>query len=201
MANEYLTLVELKGLLGIDAADTSEDAPLNLACEAASRAIDRFTGDKFWLDPAPVTRHFTADGSTWVRTYPIGSIDGLVVKVDADDDLVFEGTLVTGTDFVLWPVDAALDGEPYRRLLARGTTWPTTSEFPPVQVTARFGWPAVPAGVKQAAGIQAARYFKRKDSPFGVAGASDVSTIMLRAQLDPDVQELLRSFKRGWWAL
>jgi hypothetical protein len=78
-----------------------------------------------------------------------------------------------------------------------GTDWPT--EAGAVKVTATFGWPAVPAEVRQAALIQAVRLFKRKGSPFGIAGSpEDGSEMRLLSRLDPDVENLLRHLRRPW---
>ena len=58
----------------------------------------------------------------------------------------------------------------------------------------------VPDGVKVATLLQAARYFKRRESPYGIAGSPEMGSEMrLRAELDPDVINLVRPF-RAWWA-
>jgi hypothetical protein len=64
-----------------------------------------------------------------------------------------------------------------------------------VQVTARWGWPAVPEPVRSACGILAGRLFKRADSLLGVAGFGDLGAITLRA-VDPDVQRMLAPYVR-----
>jgi hypothetical protein len=62
--------------------------------------------------------------------------------------------------------------------LACGTT---TVQFSPV-----------PAEVKLATELQASRWAKRRDAPFGVAGSPELgSELRILAKLDPDVEILL----------
>lgn len=57
----------------------------------------------------------------------------------------------------------------------------------------------VPAAVRMGTLIQAARFFKRKDSPFGIAGSPEMGNeTRLLSRLDPDVA-LLVSTERNWW--
>ncbi|MBL7492517.1 hypothetical protein, partial [Frankia sp. AgW1.1] len=88
------------------------------------------------------------------------------------------------------PTDALDRGWPVTSLLRPGAYW---LEFATIQtrirVTARWGWPAVPDDIVQAAQIQATRLFKRKDSPEGVAGSADWGVIRI-GRTDPDVAAL-----------
>jgi hypothetical protein len=65
-----------------------------------------------------------------------------------------------------------------------------------VQVTAVFGWPAIPEPVTQATIIQASRIFKRYDSPLGVAGFGDLGAIRVSRYLDPDMAQLVEPYRR-----
>ena len=53
-----------------------------------------------------------------------------------------------------------------------------------------------PDQVREAAIIQTSRLYRRADAPFGVVGSDQYGTTMLRARLDPDVQEMLGRFRR-----
>lgn len=58
----------------------------------------------------------------------------------------------------------------------------------------------MPAVVSSACLIQAARFFVRRDSSYGIAGSPELGNeLRLLARLDPDVALLLTSVKR-WWA-
>ena len=53
----------------------------------------------------------------------------------------------------------------------------------------------VPAMVKLATEIQAARWYKRPDAPFGVVGSAEFGNFArLQQQLDPDVEVLLSGY-------
>ncbi|OSZ58671.1 hypothetical protein OQI_20405 [Streptomyces pharetrae CZA14] len=192
MANEYVTLAELKAQLQIEPSDTSRDADLNRARTAASRSIDRTTGRRFWLDPQPVRRTFTPggrivrgdDGELFLLD-DIGSEDGLVVETGS-------GTSWSAvTEYETSPDNALADGRPItglRRVL--GTWGMATSRL---RVTARFGWPVVPDDINQAALLQATRLFKRKDSPEGIIGSAEWGVRNL-SRRDPDVWALIEPF-------
>jgi hypothetical protein len=65
-----------------------------------------------------------------------------------------------------------------------------------VDVTARFGWNAVPAGVSGATWLQVNRWNARRESPYGVAGSpTEGSEVRLSAVLDPDVRAILSGAK------
>lgn len=53
----------------------------------------------------------------------------------------------------------------------------------------------VPAMVKLACEIQATRWYKRPDAPFGAIGSPEFGTVaQLRAKLDPDVELMLSGY-------
>jgi hypothetical protein len=198
----YASTAELKAYISPGIADGADDAALVLALEAASRAIDHYTGRQFGLAEEPEARIF---GSTWpgrtaVVIDDLMTEEGLEVRTRTDgsvwgDPLELEGA----SGFSLYPWNAATDGRPWTMLVAAsGVRWPPGDRA--VQVVARWGWTAVPAEVRQACLIQAVRIWKRKDSPFGVAGSPEFgSEVRLLSKLDPDVAVLLGGLKR-WWA-
>ena len=200
----YATLDELKGWVGIPTADTGDDATLQLALDAASGQVDQFCDRTFTADGAPTVRVYSPQLGGALVVDPISSTTGLVVATDDNGDGTYETTWTLGTDYRLDPANAAVTGRPYTRLIALGTRWfPRNQYRPTVSVTALFGWPgSVPAQVKEAALIQAERLWKRKDAPFGVAGSVEFGSEMrLLAKLDPDVESLLRPFRRQWWVV
>jgi hypothetical protein len=70
-----------------------------------------------------------------------------------------------------------------------------------VEVAALWGWTSVPPTIMQANLIQAARFLKRRDAPFGVAGSLELgSEIRLLSKLDPDVALMVGAYKRNWGA-
>ncbi|MFF0510960.1 phage gp6-like head-tail connector protein [Streptomyces sp. NPDC004250] len=195
MAREYVTAADLKAQLGIDPDDTTKDARAARAVKAASRAIDRATGRAghgFWLDEAPTARSYRLDGRI------VCEGDGDVLLVDEIGDTA--GLLVEASSGESWsavtgwetrPDNALADGKPVDSLLRVGRTWGLASTR--IRVTARFGWPAVPDDIAEAAMIQASRLFKRADSPEGVMGSAEWGVVRL-SRRDPDVWNLIEPY-------
>lgn len=199
----YASKEELKQFVGIPTADVADDTVLTLALDSASAQIDAYTDRTFGDDDTVTSRDYMVTDTGRLDVDPISTLTGLVVATDSDDDGTFETTWTLGTDYRVEPLNAAAAGVPWDRIVALGTRWfPRLSYRPGVRVTARFGWPGgtAPAAVKHATLIQASRLFKRKDSPFGVAGSVEFgSELRLLAKLDPDVESLVRPYRRSWW--
>jgi hypothetical protein len=192
VANEYGTLAALKSKLGIETDDTTRDALLTSALASASRGIDKTCGRRFWLDPAAVQRTFRLPGRVvreddgdLLLVDDIGSITGLVVETGSGASF----TAVTG--YETSPDNALADGKPITGLLRVLGSWGTATTR--VRVTARFGWPAVPDDITEAALIQASRLYKRKDSPEGIIGSAEWGVRNL-SRRDPDVWALIEPY-------
>lgn len=200
---DYVTASELKAHLRV--TDTADDTELGIAITAASRAIDRSAGRQFGLNGSAVARVYTWDGR-YIEGLPAVEIDdlmtstGLVIKLDDSGSGTYGSAL---TDVDPWPWNAVADGRPWTHLVFRSYA----SGFPSlysqgVQVTANWGWTAVPDVVKQACLIQASRFFVRRDSQYGVAGSPETGTeLRLLDRLDPDVAVLLSTVRRHWGAV
>ena len=195
MANEYAQLATLKAHLNIESGDTSRDALLSQALATASRGIDRACGRRFYLDAAPVQRTYNPlrrvvreDDGEILLVDDIGSVTGLVVETGSGGNW----TAVTGYETV--PDNALADGRPVTGLLRPNGIWSwNISSTTRVGITAQFGWPAVPEEVVQATLIQAARLYRRKDSPEGVTGSAEWGVVRL-SRRDPDVWNLIEQF-------
>jgi hypothetical protein len=201
-APDYCTVAEVKSYLRID--DTDDDVLLGLWVTAASRAVDKHCGRQFGQVASTETREYRPDRSDhhhdhyrqwWPYwTHYLGAhvyqIDDLM---DVDDLTVIDADANVITDYELGPVNAPQKGRPYERLI--------THHRGPLTLDGLWGWPAVPAAVKVATMLQAARLAARRDSPFGIAGSpSDGSELRLLATLDPDLKTSLSGFRRDWWA-
>jgi hypothetical protein len=102
----------------------------------------------------------------------------------------------------LKPVNAAAEGQPWTNLIVNRDSAVTPGGTEDgIEVTATFGWTAVPVPIKQATAMQASRFLSRRDSPFGVAGSPEAGNeIRLLPKLDPDVALTVRSYYRWWGA-
>lgn len=202
VGSDYATLAELKTQLTI--TDAADDASLTAALTESSRAIDEHCGRHFDVPSAVSVRVFEPNDDTSLEVDDIATTTGLVVRTDDNDDGAFETTWAISTDFIVAPHNAITDGLPVTRLTGVGSRgFPIGTMRPTVQVTAQFGWVAVPAQVKRATLIMAARLFRRRNTPEGVAGGSDFGVVRISRWEDPDVVRLLAPFVRpgratGW---
>jgi hypothetical protein len=166
MMLDYLTTTEAKEYVGNNADSFSTIAE---TVAAVSRLIDNYCGDFFGQledDRTFVVR----DG---VATF--GPYSPLVAATSA-----------TAAYELVDPAPSA-EPRPYRSL---------TSSVEEITVTGTWGWPQLPAAVKQACRLQVARVFKRQDSPLGVAGFGEFGVVRV-TQLDPDVKAMLAAYRRG----
>jgi hypothetical protein len=199
VTNGYTTLVLLKAYLGISVSIM--DTQLEAAINAASRSIDNYCGRRFWIDPSVVTRTFAGNGSNLLDLPDgIATTTGLVVKTDTAADGTFATTWAAG-DYQLLPVNAPYafpEAEPWTQIQAIGshTFLAGTATRPNmVQITAKWGWPAVPDPIVQACLIKASRLFHRKDSPQGIAGFGEFGPVRLSRTEDADVEALLNPYR------
>jgi hypothetical protein len=200
ITNGYTTLSALKAAL--DITDNVDNEPLEAAIEAASRQIDAHCGRgrKFWQDSTVVARKYTPILATRVVTADISTLTS--VKVDTTDDGTFDTTLTISTDFQVEPVNAAAEYpvQPWTSIrLLDGTLSSFTrlaSGRPVVEVTAKFGWSAVPDAVERACVIQARSVFKSQDTTFGSFALSLDGQPLRVPALDPMARAQLEPFVR-----
>lgn len=185
LERNYVGLDVLKASLNI--SDTSRDALLLGNLAAAARMIDAHCGRRFYADQAASTRVFRvsagARSERLIVVDDIASLTDLAVETGA-------GTTWTAVadGYEVGPDNALAIGQPLTVLYAAtGAGWLTGVSQ--VRVTARWGWPAVPAEVAQATLIQATRLYRRKDSPEGVMGSAEWGAVRI-TRVDPDVQAL-----------
>ena len=187
---DYCTTAELKAHLRID--DSVDDTELGAVITATSRAIDKHCGQFFYSTTG--ARVYTPTSPGWVATHPIASTSGLSVVTGTDGTYSTSWTL--NTDYVLKP-DNGLDDAgmtvPYSRLVAVTRGFPVRPR-PTVEVTATFGWAAVPDAVNRACLIKAARVFRRRDTPEGIAGGVEFGAIRVSSREDPDAAMLLAPY-------
>lgn len=204
-APDYCTAAELKSWMRITV--NTEDTLLGFTVTAASRAVDGYCNRQFGSVTPAVTRYYQWDGTCdgWRAVLLIDdlqTVTDLVVATDDDDDGTADTTLTLGTDFDLWPLNAAADGVPWTGIMLRPSAPVTFPKVPrAVHVTAKFGWTAVPDAVVQATLMQGARFFSRRNAPFGVAGSPELgSEVRLLEKLDPDLGAGLGHLVRPWGA-
>lgn len=200
LGDPYATITDLKNYLKLPLSDTTRDTNLTSAVNSATGDIEKHCHRQFNLDTAVSQRIYQPDSWIDVRTDDFGTLTGLIVDIDPSGTGNFGQTL-GALDYEVYPLNGIVDGTPgwpYNRLLATGgPLFPimTLRRRGTVRVTARYGWPTVPAPIKQACLIIAAQKFKLNDAPWGVAGMTEFGTAV-RIREIPLVKETLVPYIR-----
>lgn len=195
LGDNYITLTELKDRLGI--SDTVDDTVLNSAITAASRGVDHYCRRQFNKTTTASARTFYPSHSRLVMVHDFHTTTGLVVKTDTGDDGTF-ATTWAAADFQLEPLNGVVDGVegfPYWKVRAVDSELFPAEHRATVQVTAQWGWNAVPGPVKEATFIVAQDIAKLKDTAFGVGGFSEYGRI--RARENPHAAMQLMPYRRN----
>jgi hypothetical protein len=190
IVNGYATLAEVKASLRL--TDNADDALIETAIEGASRRIDGYCNRWFYKTASTPVKVYSS------TLYQIGTDDisssSITVKIDGAADGTFNTTWTQNQQYQIEPLNAVITGNPYRRIVAiNGYQFPIAIDKPLVQVTAQWGWDAVPSDVKQACILLSIRGFARLNAALGVVGFADMA-IQVRP-VDPDVRDLLHTYK------
>ena len=197
LGDNYATSDQLKGYIGQSTSDSTDNTRITDALNSASRAIDKYCQRQFNVAASATARVFFPDGDWKTRVNDISTSSGLIIKTDTAGDGTY-ATTWAATDYQLEPLNGVVDGEtgwPYYVIRAVGSNrfpcyWADT--IAPLQVTATWGWAAVPADVKQACLILASNYFRLAGAPFGVANMDQFGPIRVKTM--PQVMELLNPY-------
>lgn len=197
----YATLADLRQWLGI--LDGADDTELSLALDASQTAVSAWCGADFNVYAQTSAKVFAAANRRLLDLgsvgLSIGSQTGLAVATDEDDDGTFE-TVWTAGDWQVEPLNSAWPGgssRPGDRLRAIGDY-----RFPVggtgrarVQITARWGWPAVPKPVKLATLILTTAWHQRRATMTGRSGFDGFFNSAIGD--DQSLQDLLAPYRAG----
>lgn len=195
LGSAYITKEEFKSYQKID-RDEKDDL-IESAIIAASSDIESYCGRQFNRADTLSSRIYTSRFYAWVDVDDFWTDEGLEVEyADSGDDVLYSNV---ATLYHLSPVNGIQNGQlgwPYRKISVRGSSWRFPEYESSIRVTAKWGWVAVPAPVRQSCLIMAAERFKLKDAPFGVAGVSDFG--VMRVRQNPMVATMLRPYVRNY---
>jgi hypothetical protein len=196
-----ITFDDLRSHLGIE--DSEDDISIIRAVNAGNERVAKYCGapyrifDKTSTDDASA-RVYRPTDQCELYVHDFWTTTALEVKVDFADSGTFGTTWALDTDFILEPTNAVVDGEPFTKIRAVNTYFPIWNVRPSVQVTAPWGWPAMPARAIEAALLEAAKVWKRKDSPEGVLGGfGDFNAVRVSQFADPDAARDLQPLRRA----
>lgn len=190
----YATDAELKTRLGI--SDSSEDAAIAAAMSTSSRNVEKYCRRQFNDAGSASARKFYPLSRDIVLVDDFHTTTGFELRTDDDDDGTYETVWAT-TDYQLEPLDGIRDGVPgwpYWKIRAVDLYDFRNNRRPHAQVTARWGWAAVPASVKEATLALAEEVFKMKDSPYGIAGFGEFGFVRVRE--NPKIVSMLKDYRR-----
>jgi hypothetical protein len=193
----YADAAELKATLSLDGTNYA-DADLSQAIIAASRYIDDQTHRRFWLDDTDNARYFTATDPTVVVIDDAATITTIATDEAGDGSY---SAIWTPAEWEPNPRNHEADGKPVM-MLVRAESTPTGRTFPiarsAVKVTGLFGWLTVPQEIVTATEIMASRIMRRlREAPFGIVAIGMDGTPIRVGKSDPEIDGLLRGFKRA----
>jgi hypothetical protein len=195
--NVYTNLTDVKNGLQID--DINDDTAIEAAILAASRMIDDYCQRSFYQEGTlanPVTKYYTPVSPWYLEIDDL--IEPTEIRSRANQSGPFTQVWNLDTDIMYEPVNNPEIGKPVTRLLAI-QTYVFPYFFPQtVKITGVWGFKEIPYEVELACKIQASRLFIRKQSPFGIAGSVELGTVRLNSRLDPDVEILLKTYRRNF---
>ncbi len=192
----YVETEELKKTIELDS--NFADLDIRGCLIAASRAIEKRCGRRFWLDSdAAQVRFYRARRSRlWIDD--LASLTEFAT--DASGDGVYNEIWTANTDFVFEPENAAADGRPFESVLVHPLSqkqpWPLS--YPrAVRITGQFGWPAVPEAIKTATSLLANRILiQKRQAPLGVISIGLEGQAVRISRYDPQLAEILAPYVR-----
>jgi hypothetical protein len=202
LTNAYCTVAQVKASLRI--TDSIDDALIENAINSASRFIDEYCSRVFY-NMGSGSRFYAATDPYFCPIDDCQSVTQIATAVTSNGnyDTIWANPTSgeNNGDYQVEPLNAAYptDGivAPITGIRALWRyLFPTIGGNALVKVTGTWGWASVPAPIETACIIQAARLFKRNDSPTGVMGMGDMGIIRVGNQLDPDVRMLIEGYRR-----
>lgn len=187
----YVDTDALKASLTLTGTTYADD-DVDQVVQAASQAIDQAQGRTYGKSAADETRVYTPTGAGVLYIDDLAVLTS--IRIDPAGEAAWEAWTAE-THFRLGPVNAADVGKPYTIISTIGGYRFSSHRHARVEVVGRFGWPAPPASIVEAATIVAAQLLKRRrDSPFPVLSVGDQAAYITRN--DPQVVALLHGLQR-----
>ena len=194
---DYITSNNFKTFNNIPTSDTQDDTAIGVAITTASRAGEAFCGRSFEDSGSATARVYKPNQLNRMIVDDFNTTTGLVVKFDTGDNGTYDKT-VSSDDYEVLPyngISSGISGYPYYQINMVEDDYPIDGERARVQVTARWGWTAVPSEITQSVYLLASEYFFSKNAPFGVAGLQETG-YAITVRSNPMVRRMLDPFKK-----
>lgn len=191
----YITADELRAFVG--AVSSTIEPMLAEACQSASAEVDAYCGRTFRTGTEAAARRYRVVAPTYLIIDDAWDVES--VATDTTDDGTFDTTW-SANDYELEPINGVVGGVPgwpATKLSAVGSLYfPVNDVRTTVEVTAKWGWAALPDPVRMATLLLAAETLKAREAPFGVAGI-DAMGAVVRVRQNALVAAKLNPFRRG----
>lgn len=183
--------------------DTTYDTALGVFITAASRLIDKEVGREpdWFASTDSETRYYDGSGDVTQEIDECHTLTSVSVSESGGTGASDYTAWTLDTDFYVWPYQYSQLGQPICRLIA---DWNGSKSIFPhfrkaVKVIGQFGYSSTPPDdIKMACKIQAVRWFARAKQMYQDASASAATGQLIYAKsLDPDVKEILQSYRIG----
>lgn len=166
MVGRYLVREEYKTWARND-LPTVDDTVIDDAIAAAEMSLDNACGRRFALAGAASARVFMAD--RYAHVVPIHDCTTVTAVTD-------NGAAVASTAYQLEPINGlshAGEPVPYNAIRRTGGShWTYDASKALVSVTATWGWPTIPAQIKEACKVLTKAHLDGRDIRAGIAGFS-----------------------------
>lgn len=193
---DFITAAEFKSRQNITQA--TDDDTIDEVVSEASQMVRSLCGREFDDSGSATARVFHPVDGCLVVTNDFSTTSGLVIKTDTSDDGTF-ATTWDAADYELEPLNGVgTDGQsgwPYWMIRAvKAKRFPRLARAS-VEVTAQWGWAAVPSDVKGATYLIANRLFEERKVPFGTVGSVEFGALPIRDQRT--VMKMLAKYDRN----
>lgn len=194
LGGPYATLAQLKAQMGIADSNTTQDATLTRRLLSASADINSWTHRQFGRTEVATPRFFSG-GQSGVDVHDFWTLDDFAITSYINGVVGVSAWDVSSLSIL--PLDGIVNqvpGWPYNRIETAHVSHPlyqASSYGWTVQVTAKWGWAAIPDNVVTSCLMLAVTDDKAKDAPFGVAGFGDYA---VRIRQNPMVEEKLKDY-------
>ena len=174
MADHHVNIDELKAFYKTETSD------FDWLYQEAIDAAKQFLNDE-------CHRTFAIAGNTaTARSYvPTECNDTLWIHDCTEITSVVENgvTLTANTHYWAHPLNGITrtgESRPYNKLVRWVVPWYTSEQKPTVVVTAKWGWPSLPAGYRMAHFVCAKAHMESRDIRFGLAALSEAGGVTER---------------------
>lgn len=195
-AIRYASVQELQSRL-TGTFSSPESAVMESMLDAASNMVEEFTGDRFY-QLAATARKFTPE---WHDVLVVPSLVSVSELATDDSGNGAWGRVWASTDYVLYPWNASDEGRPYTEIHISKVSSGNHYSYPAgvqrgVRVTGTWGWPQIPAPVREVVLLEAARMWGQMQSPSGVVASAELGAFLVAPDLHPTSKRLLEPYRR-----